>query len=517
MERPKPVALIIMDGLGINENAEGNAVYKADTEYLDKLKAEYPHAILHASGEKVGLPDGQMGNSEVGHLNLGAGRIVYQDYTRINKAVENGELLSNEVLKKAVQHAKDNNSALHLMGLLSDGGVHSHIKHLFGLVEMADQAGIEKVFIHPILDGRDTPPKSGTSYLKELQDELERVGTGKIATVSGRYYTMDRDNRWERTKKAYNAFILGEGIEKEDPVKAVEDSYAEGINDEFVEPAVIIDDGSPVGIMEDHDSVIFFNFRADRARQITRALKLDEFDEFERPAEHPSDLYYVCMTEYDEEFDLPVAFPPSTIENGLGEVLSRAGLKQLRIAETEKYAHVTFFFNGGVEEPYENEDRILVPSPKVSTYDLKPEMSAYEVKDKLLEEIDKDKYDFIVLNFANPDMVGHTGFLDAAVKAVETVDKCLSEVVPAILAKGGQALITADHGNSEKMFDEDGEPFTAHTSNIVPLIYAGGPEDRAISSGKLADIAPTVLEILGIEKPEEMAGKSLLYDKQGGN
>ena len=514
MGKNRPLALIIMDGVGINENAEGNAVYQADTPYLDKLAEEYPHSVLKPSGEAVGLPEGQMGNSEVGHLNIGAGRIVYQDFTRINKAVENKELLNNEALKKAVQHAKDNDGALHLIGLLSDGGVHSHIKHLFGLIEMADRADLDKVYIHPILDGRDTPPSSGTGYLKELEEEIAEVGLGKIATVSGRYYTMDRDNRWDRTKKAYDALVLGEGVKSEDAVSAVEASYEEDVEDEFVLPTVITENGEPVGTMEDHDSVIFFNFRADRARQITKALTIDGFDQFERAAEHPKDLYYVTMTEYDEEFDLPVAFEPVEIEDGLGEVLSREGLKQLRIAETEKYAHVTFFFNGGVEEPNKNEDRILIPSPQVATYEMKPEMSAYEVTDTLLEKIEADQYDVIILNYANADMVGHTGYVDAAIKAVEAVDDCLAKVVPAILEKGGQALITADHGNGEQMQEPDGSPFTAHTANLVPLYYVGGPKNKGIASGKLADLAPTMLEILGIEKPEKMTGESLLIDKK---
>jgi len=513
MDRVKPLALIIMDGVGINENAEGNAVYKADTPYLDKLSKEYPHSVLKPSGESVGLPEGQMGNSEVGHLNIGAGRVVYQDFTRINKAVKEKHLLENEELKKAVQHAKDNDSALHLVGLVSDGGVHSHIKHLFGLIEMADRADLEKVYIHPILDGRDTPPTSGIGYLKELQEEIEEVGTGKIASVSGRYYTMDRDNRWERTKKAYDVFVDGVGVEADDVITAVEDSYEEGVEDEFVVPTVIKENGEPVATMKDHDSLIFFNFRADRARQITRALKIDGFDSFERSENHPEDLYYVTMTEYDEEFDLPVAFEPVEIEDGLGQVLSRNGLKQLRIAETEKYAHVTFFFNGGVEEPNENEDRILIPSPKVATYEMQPEMSAYEVTETLLEKIEADAYDVIILNYANADMVGHTGYMDAAVKAVETVDECLSKVVSAIIEKGGQALITADHGNSEQMGNND-DPFTAHTANLVPLYYVGGPKNKGIASGILADLAPTMLDILNIEKPDKMTGESLIIDNE---
>lgn len=512
MAGAKPLALIIMDGFGINENAKGNAVYQAATPFLDKLNKDYPHSVLKPSGEAVGLPEGQMGNSEVGHLNIGAGRIVYQDFTRINKAVENKELAENERLKKAVEKAKNNDSALHLIGLLSDGGVHSHIKHLFGLIEMAKNLGLKEVYIHPILDGRDTPPASGTGYLKELQAELDRVGIGKIATVSGRYYTMDRDNRWQRTKKAYDMLVLGAGNQAEDVIEAVEDSYQKDIEDEFVVPTVITENGEATARIKDQDSAIFFNFRADRARQITRALTSADFDEFERPAEHPQNLYYVTMTEYDEEFELPAAFEPLEIKDSLGEVLSRQGLKQLRIAETEKYAHVTFFFNGGVEKANKGEDRVLIPSPKVATYDLQPEMSAYQLTDQLIEKIEGDNYDVIILNYANADMVGHTGYMEAAVKAVETVDDCLSKLIPVILEKGGQALITADHGNSEKMKEEDGSPFTAHTANLVPLYYVGGADDKGIASGKLADLAPTILDILEIKKPELMTGESLLID-----
>ncbi|ACL70329.1 2,3-bisphosphoglycerate-independent phosphoglycerate mutase [Halothermothrix orenii] len=510
MNRPKPLALIIMDGFGLSEKSDGNAIKQAHTPNLDKFFEEYPDTVLDASGEAVGLPEGQMGNSEVGHLNLGAGRIVYQDYTRINKAIEEGTLPENDALKNAIQHVKDNNSALHLMGLLSDGGVHSHINHLFGLLEMARVKNIEKVYVHPILDGRDTPPRSAEKYLNQLEEKLAELGIGEIATVSGRYYTMDRDNRWDRTKKSYDALVLGEGLEASDAISALKQSYAADKSDEFVIPTVIKKNGQPVGTIKDNDAVIFYNFRADRARQITKALALEEFDEFERPAEHPENLYYVCMAEYDEEFNLPVAFPPLEIKNGFGEILSKEGFKQLRIAETEKYAHVTFFFNGGVEKKYPGEDRVLVPSPKVATYDEKPEMSAYEVTDKLLEKLDEDKYDVIILNFANPDMVGHTGFMDAAVKAVEAVDECLGKIIPRIVDMGGQVLLTADHGNSEKMKDSEGKPHTAHTTNQVPLIYIGGPEGVGVKPGKLADIAPTMLEILGLDTPEEMTGQSLL-------
>ncbi len=505
-QRPKPLALVIMDGYGLSPQEEGDATAAAETPYLDKLFAEAPYATLGAAGNAVGLPEGQMGNSEVGHLNLGAGRKVYQEFTRINKAIEDNELEKNEELMNAIKTAKNNDSALHLIGLLSDGGVHSHILHLFGLLEMAKENGLEKVYIHSILDGRDTPPQSAVEYLNQLKEKLAELNIGKIATVSGRYYTMDRDERWDRTKKAYDALVKAEGKQSDDAVKAVENSYEEGVNDEFVEPVVVNSEGN----IKDQDAVIFYNFRADRARQITRALALPDFDEFERPAEHPEELYYVCMTEYDEEFDLPVAFPQMTVENGLGTILSRQGLKQLRIAETEKYAHVTFFFNGGEEKELEGEDRVLIDSPQISTYDKQPEMSAPEVTEKVLELIDSDEYDVIILNYANPDMVGHTGDFEAAVQAVEAVNEGVSKVVPAILEQGGQVLLTADHGNAEKMAEDDGSPFTAHTTNSVPLFYLGGPEGVNIKEGILADIAPTMLDILGLDKPEEMTGNSLL-------
>jgi len=511
MNRPRPLALIILDGYGESEQEEKNAVKNADTPFLDKLREENPTSIMQASGEDVGLPPGQMGNSEVGHLNLGAGRIVPQEYTRITKAVEDGSILENDVIQKAIKKVTDNNSALHLMGLLSDGGVHSHINHLFGLLEMAKTAGIEDVYVHAILDGRDTPPQSALTYIEQLENKMGKIGVGKIATISGRYYAMDRDNRWDRTKKAYDAYVLGEGIEVSSAEEAVKKSYERGDNDEFVLPSVVIEDAQPVTTLKDEDSLIFFNFRADRARQITRALALDGFDKFDRPKQqHPDGLYFICMTEYDEDFDLPIAFPKLHIDNILGGVLSEHGMKQLRIAETEKYAHVTFFFNGGEEREFEGEDRELIPSPKVATYDLQPEMSAYKVKDRLLEKLDEDIYDVIILNFANPDMVGHTGFYDAAVKALEAIDECMSEIVPKIIEMGGQALITADHGNSEQMIDDKGEPHTAHTTNPVPLIYVGSDKKVKLKGGRLADIAPTMLEILGIDKPEEMTGNTLI-------
>ncbi|MGM0420189.1 MAG: 2,3-bisphosphoglycerate-independent phosphoglycerate mutase [Bacillota bacterium] len=507
VKRPKPLALIIMDGYGISEQKKGDATEAAETPYIDKLFADNPTTTLGAAGEAVGLPEGQMGNSEVGHLNLGSGRVIYQEYTRINKAIEDDELKENTEINNAISHVKQNDSTLHFLGLLSDGGVHSHIKHLFGLLELAKAKGIAEVYVHAILDGRDTPPQSAVGYIKELEDKMAELGVGEIATVSGRYYTMDRDNRWERTQLAYETLVLGEGKGADSAVEAVQNSYDAGVNDEFVEPVVI----NPEGRMQDDDSVIVFNFRADRVRQITRALALDEFDKFSRPEAHPQNLYYVCMTEYDEEFDLPVAFPAQKITETLGEVLSQEDLKQLRIAETEKYAHVTFFFNGGKEEPNKGEERVLIQSPQeVATYDQKPEMSAPEVTDKVLELLENEDFDVIVLNYANCDMVGHSGDFDAAVKAVEAVEAGVSKVVPAILDKGGQILLTADHGNAEKMYEEDGSPFTAHTSNLVPLAYLGGPRDAKIEAGILADIAPTMLDILGIKKPEIMTGNTLI-------
>lgn len=514
MSRPRPLALIILDGYGESEQVEKNAVRNADTPFLDQLRKDYPTSIIQASGKDVGLPEGQMGNSEVGHLNLGAGRIVPQEYTRITKAVEDGSLLDNEVIQKAISKVKENNSALHLMGLVSDGGVHSHINHLFGLLEMAKKADTNEVYVHAILDGRDTPPQSAITYLKQLEEEMDKIGLGKIATVSGRYYAMDRDNRWDRTKKAYDAYVLGKGIEVSSAEEAVEKSYERGDNDEFVIPSVVMEDGKPVTTVKGKDSMIFFNFRADRARQITRALGLEQFEKFERPNEHPDELYFVCMTEYDEDFDLPIAFPKLHINNIFGEIVSKHGLRQLRIAETEKYAHVTFFFNGGEEEKFEGEDRELIPSPKVATYDLQPEMSAYKVKDRLMEKLDEDIYDVIILNFANPDMVGHTGFYDAAVEALEAIDECMSEIVPKIIDMGGQILVTADHGNSEQMIDEKGEPHTAHTTNPVPLIYVGSDKKVKLKDGILADIAPTMLDILNIEKSEEMTGSSLIEKQE---
>lgn len=513
IKHPQPLTLIILDGYGLSEETAGNAVAAAKTPTLDQLFREYPMGRLDASGEAVGLPAGQMGNSEVGHLNLGAGRIIYQDYTRISKAIQENLLGSNPTLNQAIDFVRKNDSSLHLLGLLSPGGVHSHQEHLYGLLEMAREKGVERVYVHAIMDGRDTPPESGAGYMEELQAKMQELGIGKVATVSGRYYTMDRDHRWERTERAYNLIVLGQGVEDTDPVQAIEKSYQKQVSDEFIMPVVITEQGEAVATVQNGDAVIFFNFRADRARQITRALAIEHFEGFQRPAQHPGDLLFICMTEYDEEFALPIAFPPVNIKNTLGEVISKKGLRQLRMAETEKYAHVTFFFNGGIEASYPGEERKLIPSPQVATYDLKPEMSAYQVTTALLEELDRGVFDVIILNFANPDMVGHTGIMGAAVKAIEAVDQCLAQIIPAILEQGGQILLTADHGNSEKMIDDrDGGPFTAHTTNPVPLLYIGGPAGVGLKSGKLADIAPTMLNILGIEIPVEMTGEVLLKE-----
>ena len=481
---------------------------------MDKLMAEYPYVKGLASGMAVGLPEGQMGNSEVGHLNMGAGRIVYQELTRITKEIQDGDFFKNEALLHAVKNAKENGSALHLFGLLSDGGVHSHITHLFGLLELAKKEGLEKVYVHCFLDGRDTPPQSGKGYVQELTDKLAELGVGKIATVMGRYYAMDRDNRWDRVERAYNAITKGLGVSAESGVAAVQNSYNNGKNDEFVEPAVVMENGKPVATVQDGDSVIFFNFRPDRAREITRAFCCDDFDGFAR--EKRIQTTYVCFTDYDETIpNKEVAFHKVAITNTFGEFLAAHGLKQARIAETEKYAHVTFFFNGGVEEPNEGEDRILVKSPKVATYDLKPEMSAPEVCEKLVGAIKSQKYDVIIINFANPDMVGHTGVQKAAIQAIEVVDGCVGKAVDAIKEVNGQLFICADHGNAEQLIDyETGAPFTAHTTNPVPFILVNAdPSYTLREGGCLADIAPTLIELMGMEQPKEMTGKSLLIKK----
>ncbi len=501
----KPVMLMILDGWGVAPASDVNAATLAQTPNLDRYFAEFPHTTLEASGMEVGLPEGQIGNSEVGHLNIGAGRIIYQSLTRITKAIKDGDFFDNEVLCACMDKTKNAGKALHLMGLLSDGGVHSNINHLIALLQMAKARGLEKVYVHAFLDGRDVPPKSAVGFIKQLQEAIAGMEFGKIATVMGRYYAMDRDNRWDRIEKAYKTLVLGEGNLVADPVQGVEASYEAGVTDEFVEPMVV--EGVDAKITSG-DGIIFFNFRPDRARQITRALNDAEFPHFERPAS-ALPVNYVCMTQYDATIDAPVAYPPEEYNDTLGEVLAKEGKHQLRIAETEKYAHVTFFFNGGVEEPNLNEERILINSPKVATYDLQPEMSAYDVTDALLAELDKDKFDVVVLNYANPDMVGHTGVLPAAIKAMEAVDECVGKVVDKVLSLGGSVCITADHGNLEKMAEADGTPHTAHTTNIVPFILVSN-EEHKLHSGVLADIAPTMLELLNIEKPAVMTGSSLI-------
>lgn len=507
----RPIVLTIMDGFGFNPETNGNAVYAANTPNLDKIFNECPSTKIGASGMDVGLPDGQMGNSEVGHTNIGAGRVVYQELTRITKSIADGDFFENEAFLKAIENCKSNNSALHFIGLLSNGGVHSHIEHLYALVELAKRNGLERVYIHALLDGRDVPPSSAADFIDELNDKLNEIGCGKLATVMGRFYGMDRDNRWERVEKAYAALVYGEGVTTDDAAAAVRKSYTmidedgKNITDEFVLPTVV--EGTER--ISDNDSVIFFNFRPDRAREITRTFVDDDFNGFERKGGRQN-IYYVCMTQYDASMpNVDVAFKPQSLNNTLGEFLANKGLTQLRIAETEKYAHVTFFFNGGREVMFENEDRILVNSPKVATYDLQPEMSANEVCDKVCEAIKTGKYDVIILNFANCDMVGHTGFFDAAVKAVETVDNCVGQVANATLDMGGIMLITADHGNADRMLDVDGSPFTAHTTNLVPFSVVG-KECELRENGKLCDISPTIIKLLGLEQPEEMTGESII-------
>jgi 2,3-bisphosphoglycerate-independent phosphoglycerate mutase len=511
MAGKRPVALVILDGWGIAECTESNAVCQANTPVLDGLFADYPHATLNASGLDVGLPPGQMGNSEVGHLNIGAGRVIYQDLTRISKSIQDGDFFQTPALLEAMQKISAAGGRLHLIGLLSDGGVHSHIGHVQALVEMARRQNLEQVFIHAFMDGRDTPPKSGAGYLQRLEAELSRIGLGAIATVTGRYYAMDRDNRWERVERAYRALTEGLGTAAQSSAEAIEAAYREGETDEFVTPRIISRDGLPLATVNDNDGIIFFNFRADRAREITRALTNPEFAGFVRQ-KAPALSTYLCMTEYDETFDLPVAFTSEAYPNILSEVLATAGKTQLRIAETEKYAHVTFFFNGGIEEPFPGEDRVLIPSPKeVATYDLKPEMSAPIVTDEVVRRVASGAYDLIVLNFANPDMVGHTGVIPAAVKAMETVDTCLGKIVDAVLAADGCLLITADHGNCEKMRDASGQPHTAHTDDLVPLLFVD-PKRRSakLKHGILADLAPSILALMNLATPAEMTGHSLI-------
>lgn len=512
-----PYAIIIMDGYGLAPSGAGNAITIDGSKNVNELIKNYPSATLGASGLSVGLPQGQMGNSEVGHLNMGAGRIVYQDLTKITKAIEDGDFFENPALLKAVENAKQNGKKLHLYGLLSNGGVHSHLTHVFALLKLAKKAGLEEVFVHCFMDGRDVSPTSGAGFIRDLQAEMKEVGIGKVASVCGRYYAMDRDNNWDRVEKAYDMLTLGEGEKTDDPAATVEKSYENGVTDEFLKPIKVYENGKPVGLLEEGDSVICFNFRPDRAREITRAVSQKVFtvpkgNAFNRKTGwlHP---VYVCFTVYNAAFDdVDIAFPKTVLNNTLGEYLAKLGKKQLRIAETEKYAHVTFFFNGGVEAPNEGEVRDLIPSPKVATYDLQPEMSAFEVTDKVLEELESGEFDVMILNFANCDMVGHTGVIPAAVKAVHTVDECVKKVVDKILSMGGAALLTADHGNADKLLSEDGSPFTAHTTNPVPVVLVSEKYKKASlrKDGILADLAPTLLTVMGVPVPKEMTGKSLI-------
>lgn len=505
----QPTLLMILDGWGIGKPYPGNAIHLANTPVMDDLLATRPHTQIEASGLAVGLPAGQMGNSEVGHLNIGTGRVVYQELTRIGKEIEEGAFAQNPEILQAIEHALQNGTSLHLMGLLSDGGVHSHIEHLFALLDVCNAKGLRKVYVHAFLDGRDVSPTSGAGFVRDLQNRMRLIGTGEIATVMGRYYAMDRDNRWERVQRAYEAIVNGVGLPGTDPVRAVEDSYAKEVTDEFVEPIVCMKDGAPIATLSENDSVLFFNFRPDRGRELTRAITDPEFAGFLRPHWFPT--HYVTMTEYDKTFTtVHVAYRPEQFDQTLGEYVSSLGLTQLRIAETEKYPHVTFFFNGGREVAYAQEDRILVPSPKVATYDLQPEMSAPEVRDKVVEAIRSGKYDLIILNFANSDMVGHTGVIPAAIKAVETVDACMGDVIAAVLAMGGQMLITADHGNSEKMLEDDGAVCTAHTTNPVPLLLLSDETVTLKEGGRLCDLAPTLLDMMHLPQPEAMTGQSLL-------
>ena len=505
----KTTMLMILDGFGVNENSEGNAVKLAKIPNINEIMKQYPNTIIHTSGLDVGLPEGQMGNSEVGHTNIGAGRIVYQELTRITKSIEDGDFFSNQELVSAIENCKKNNSKLHVLGLLSDGGVHSHMRHLFAILELAKRKDFEDVYVHCFIDGRDTPPASADGYIAELEEKMKEKGVGKIATISGRFYAMDRDKRWERVKEAYDALVNGEGHRFASATAAIENSYQKEIFDEFVKPSVICKNDEPVATIGENDSVIFFNFRPDRAREITRTIVDPDFDGFERKY---FKTYFVTFTNYDETL-LPyvhIAFKKEEIKNTLGEYISKLGLTQLRIAETEKYAHVTFFFNGGEEKQYEGEDRILIPSPKVETYDMKPEMSAGEVTDKVVDAINSKKYDVIILNYANPDMVGHTGSLEATIKALEFLDGCVKRVVDAIENNDGTLLITADHGNAEQMIDyKTGELHTAHTTNPVPLVLIGR-EDVKLKEGRLADLAPTMLDLMNLEKPAEMTGESLI-------
>jgi len=503
------IALIILDGWGYREETGGNAVALANTPFFDGLWEGFPHTVIHASEERVGLPSGQMGNSEVGHLNLGAGRVVYQDIVRISKSIRDGDFFRNPVFCKTMDAARENGKALHLVGLLSDGGVHTLHTHLYALLEMAKQRGLARVFVHPLFDGRDTPPNSGIHHLRSLLAKMDEIGVGEVATVGGRYYGMDRDNRWDRTERAFRAMVRGAGKESADPVAAVSGSYGEGKNDEFIEPTVIIRDGQPVGSISEGDSVIFFNFRADRARQLTRALTQKDFDRFPRP-EHLG-LEFACLTPYDETFHLPVAFPAQAKDHLLADVFASRGIRNLRLAETEKYAHVTYFFNGGREQPFAGEERIIVPSPRVATYDMQPEMSAAQVANELINAIEHDSYDFIVTNFANTDMVGHTARREAVIRAVETIDNESHRVFRVALERGWRILLTADHGNCDEMINPNtGEPHTQHSEYPVPLLIMGAGPVRLGTGRGLADIAPTILDLLGLPRPPEMTGRSLI-------
>lgn len=503
-----------MDGFGLRNTTEGNAVAQANKPNYDRYLKQYPNTTLTACGEAVGLPEGQMGNSEVGHLNIGAGRIVYQDLTRITKSIREGEFFENETLVEAVRSAKNNNKKLHLYGLVSDGGVHSHIAHLFAMLDLAKKEGMHEVYIHAFMDGRDVAPDSGKKFIKDLMAKIEEVGVGRIATVSGRYYAMDRDKRWDRVEKTYRAMVYGEGPKYSDPLQAINESYDKSVFDEFVEPTVIVDDqGKPVTTVESGDSVIFLNFRPDRAIQLSQVFTNKDFRGFERGPKFPQGLHFVCLTLFSETVEGFVAYKPKNLDNTLGEVLVQNNKKQLRIAETEKYPHVTFFFSGGRDVELPGETRVLINSPKVATYDLKPEMSAYEVAEACVKEIESDKHDAIILNFANPDMVGHSGMLEPTIKAVETTDECVGKVVEAVLAKGGVCLITADHGNADMVFDENGRPFTAHTTNPVPFIVTD--ENVTLREGGiLADIAPTILDLMQLEKPAEMTGTSMIASRK---
>ena len=514
MSAPRPVALIIMDGFGLRNTTEGNAVAQANKPNYDRYLKQYPNTTLTACGEAVGLPEGQMGNSEVGHLNIGAGRIVYQDLTRITKSIREGEFFENETLVEAVRAAKNNNKKLHLYGLVSDGGVHSHIAHLFAMLDLAKKEGMHEVYIHAFMDGRDVAPDSGKKFIKDLMAKIEEVGVGRIATVSGRYYAMDRDKRWDRVEKTYRAMVYGEGPKYNDPLQAINESYEKSVFDEFVEPTVIVDDqGNPVTTVESGDSVVFLNFRPDRAIQLSQVFTNKDFRGFERGPKFPQGLHFVCLTLFSETVEGFVAYKPKNLDNTLGEVLVQNNKKQLRIAETEKYPHVTFFFSGGRDVELPGETRVLINSPKVATYDLKPEMSAYEVAEACVKEIESDKHDAIILNFANPDMVGHSGMLEPTIKAVEATDECVGKVVEAVLAKGGVCLITADHGNADMVFDENGRPFTAHTTNPVPFIVTD--ENVTLREGGiLADIAPTILDLMQLEKPAEMTGTSMIASRK---